>query len=527
MDELDRTNFQETTTALIESINNAIQTGTSINPEDILKSPLDNSGIHRKLMNIWDRRTIPKYNMVSYRSFFKSACREIRLVNNERKVNAQRNNITNDELELDDDIGKEKEKTIENDGMCIGLHPFTGEYTIKLVHHREVQYSQYQKFIKYYGNSLTVALPTTIEALMTEADRRGLSARQVAELYIAFAREKFPSTATPMQERYSRENYRDVYECLVTRIDIKDERSKINEALRGVVRKPHESIINASQSLESLLMQSLGITNPNMSEKERKENARQFILYNLIHFVSHETAKKYNQYLEKAQGMKPVTLKDAVAEIQRIEGLHERYAIQSEKRFSQNISILQVYCKAGDETKANINNIFRRGSRERSRDRSRGRTRTKKQPGKDSRPSSGASSRSSSRSASRNSSRSHSEVHAISTSSNKSSNNDKTISRRSDKSPIADIVCYKCGSKGHMAANCFRYGSETKYPCSSCKKDGKFLLHDTNNCRFPRPGERSNYRSPTPTTREFFKNKAEQKQNYTSRYPKNEDWQKK
>ena len=109
MDELDRTNFQETTTALIESINNAIQTGTSINPEDILKSPLDNSGIHRKLMNIWDRRTIPKYNMVSYRSFFKSACREIRLVNNERKVNAQRNNITNDELELDDDIGKEKE----------------------------------------------------------------------------------------------------------------------------------------------------------------------------------------------------------------------------------------------------------------------------------------------------------------------------------------------------------------------------------------------------------------------------------
>ena len=103
MDELDRTNFQETTTALIESINNAIQTGTSINPEDILKSPLDNSGIHRKLMNIWDRRTIPKYTMVSYRSFFKSACREIKLVNNERKVNAQRNNITTDEyVELHD-----------------------------------------------------------------------------------------------------------------------------------------------------------------------------------------------------------------------------------------------------------------------------------------------------------------------------------------------------------------------------------------------------------------------------------------
>ena len=499
--------------------------GKPFDREKILKKQLNTRQVKDHAIAMWDSAKIPMYNSATYLTYQRAVAKEKRIIQLERRRNAEAQRINFAELDLfDDGIDREKEKIVEVNGCWKGLCPWTQEWEIPIQYKREVKFNDFKKFIKRYGNTKKIALPATIEALMREACRKGMNRAQMAELMVQFCADHCMELSSTVSELYARKRYRACFVAVVDRIDHKEELQKVNEALRSIVRKPHHNIIVVTKALQNVSHQSHALLIPDADEPTRDQRAKDFILRYVKHFITSEADKALDSFLAQAAGQTTVTLDMIIDEIQNIENSGSKYRIQSPRSIPKDVNIYDMVLRVDEEVE--VHTVTTKPEERKSRkDYLKNKKGRKQRSG--TRDKSGASTRSgtTTRSSSTNGFGSKSRSPSASVNPveggqikhpNKSGNERKpsqynTPSRggsktrsssRSGVSPArggAPVTCYRCGHPGHIGRDCFRYRSSTKTYCEKCEKRGLRLYHDPYYCN---GAQKSQYRSPSTATRD-------------------------
>ena len=542
MDTVDKEIDELKTLKIFDQIEDFVKNDVPFDKSAIFKGVPGNRANHDKFMNMYDNYIEPRLNSASYLTYYRACNKEKQIINQQRRVNARRRGIELDELDLFVDDLREKDKIIEEQGQYLGLCPYTGRHNIPLVNKREVSFEHYNKFVKRYGKSKEVALPATVEALVIESERRGLSKRQLSELMVYFCNKYLTELNAVVAEKYSQKRWRDLYESIIKRMDIKEEKGKCFKAIRQVTRYPGDNIVTVTSQLDCLCRQSMEVTQPYTSEEERRKGAEDFILKYIRVFINQECNKKYEQFLEKAIGVYTASLDRCVAELQNIESKGNRFRITEPRRLPNNLSLTEIMSK-GDPTPEITTEVNNMNIKENGR-----KSRRDKKPHDRRRFRSGRSQSSYKSSESRASSKGYSTTRTRSPSVNQiqesktqypgkekkqwENNNggrkegyqnvDKSrykesksgqyqngnrsrsqsltsVNRLRSKSPRETGACVRCGYQGHRGESCFRFSSATTKYCPICLERGFKLFHDPFLCNRT---SRSSYRSPTPNTRE-------------------------
>ena len=561
---------------LINSINSVLRNGGTISAEEILETQRDTKAIRKKLMQIYDTYREPRFSHTSYRSYFSHARTEQRAIDRERQAVADAFNRPRLELDLSayDDISSEKEKIIEVERAWWGLCPFNKNWSLLLQNKHEVDFAYFTKNIKYYGSTSLIASPDTVTSLIKDAEAKGLSKKQLAELFMGYCAKHAKELNAATASKFADKDYRGVYACVVNRIDDIEERDKIDEALKKIVRLPGQNINVVIGDLENLLLQNINIHQPYASEQERTAIAGGYILNNLKFFVNSETLTEYNKWLKKALGTIKVDKAKAIEVIEEIEQSRDKFKLTVEKRLPKEISVLDL--AATESVSASVNVTQRevkrptdnRQGRERERDRrqrqndrrrsssgpqytrdpsrSRSRTRTPRsrsasvqslnngrfsrqgssdrqsQPRRD--PSqrdryyrNGSNDR---RDRGRNQERARQDRRGQDRQRSLSTGPQNRNDRRSASNDRQKSnACFKCGDTRHWSRECFRYATMTKNPCRHCARAGRGnLMHDDFSCRFR---TRNNYRSPSNNTRQRRQDDIRSRQSRSSTPSKN------
>ena len=546
MDSVDKQLSKETITNLIDAVNGCLQNGGTVSLEKVLKGSRDTKAIRSKLMGIYDAYKEPRFSHTSYRSFFGHSRSEQRAIDRERQAVATANNRSHLELDLStyDDISNEKEKIIEVEKTWYGLCPFKKNWTILLQNKHDTVFSYYTKNIKYYGSTNLIASPDTVTSLIKDAEAKGLSKKQVAELFMGYCAAHAKELNAATASKFADKDYRGVFQCVVNRIDDLEERDKIDEALKKIVRLPGQNINVVCGDLENLLLQNINIHQPYASEHEKSAIAGGYILNNIKYFINNETLQEYNRWLKKALGSIKVDKERAIERIEEIEQSRDRYKLTVEKRLPKEISVLDLASTEAVSASVNVMQKSKQKDNFRGRDPQRRQNSRGRSPGGPRLPRSLATSGSRSRTPRSRSASVHSlgnDRRPGQPSADRRSRSDSRRSqdrrgrsftprgnsqgRRNDRSQRSSSYdrrdrrndrnrtdrrsasndqkksgsCFKCGDSRHWAQECFRYSTMTKTPCHLCVKAGRGnLMHDAFSCRFDK---RNNYRSPSATTR--------------------------
>ena len=397
-----------------------------------------------------------------------------------------------------------------------------------LVYQKDIDLSKFQSEIEFFGDSNLISLPGTLEKLLDAAMKKGLDFPLLSELLFSFISKHFGDLLTAAYQYRSDEDPHKLFSLLVERIDLDEEKAKIEKARKAICRKPDDHISETMNKLRSLAAQLLLITSPHMSLEQRQKKAGAIALLDLESFVNDKTWKKFkefsNQRLSNGQYTDFTTAIRYVSKLESEKDMKITATKCSKTSFDASLVV-----NAAGEDNVNINNVTgRRDNERRPRDRERKPFRERRDPNRSSSQFSSGRSTTPGSSGSRYSSRtsSNSSYKSDRTSSHernkypsKSSKNSQTESKgkhdykRFDKesSPksynrnkLTDVKtmkdrCHKCYSKAHKARQCPRYFHESKSYCGICaKKLKKKLWHSDQYCRF----SESQYRTPSRGTRE-------------------------
>ena len=546
MEAIERDLNKKSISKLVDAFNGALRNGGTISLEQVLETHRDTKAIRGKLASLWDTYKEPRFSHTTYRSYFSHSRTEQRAIDRERQAVADAFHRPRLELDLSsyDDISNEKEKIIEVERAWYGLCPFKKNWCLLLQNKHDTNFDYYTKNIKCYGSTSLIASPDTISSLIKDAEAKGLSKKQVAELFIGYCAKHAKELNAATAAKFADKDYRGVYMCVVNRVDDLEERDKIDEALKKIVRLPGQNINVVVGDLENLLLQNINIHTPYATEYEKNAIAGGYILSNIKYFVNNETLQEYNKWLKKALGTIKVDKAKAIERIEEIEQSKDRYKLTVEKRLPKEISVLDL---AGTESvSASVNVTQGRSSQESTKPRGRDRGRDSRERRNPRRSSSGgprlprnfSRSRSGtrtprSRSASvqslrddQRSRRQSSDRRPRNDRGRSQDRRDRSFTPRQDNNGRRDDrgrrlnsgdrrndgrrsasndkkrngSCFKCGDSRHWAQECFRYATMTKNPCRHCVKANRGnLMHDEYACRFEK---RNNYRSPSANTKQ-------------------------
>lgn len=399
-----------------------------------------------------------------------------------------------------------------------------------LVYQKDIDLSKFQSEIEYFGDSQLISLPGTLEKLLDAAMKKGLDFPLLSELLFSFISKHFGDLLTAAYSYRSEEDPHKLFSLLVERIDLEEEKSKIEKARTAICRKPEDHISETMNKLKSLAAQLLLITSPHLSLEQRQKKAGAIALLDLESFVTDKTWKKFKEFSNQrlANGLY-TDFTTAIRHVSKLE-TDKDMKITSLK-CSKTTFDASLVVNASGEDNISLNNVTsRRDDGKRPRDRGRRPFRDRRGPGPGPRVSSRSSSgrsttpgSSGSRYGSRTSSNSSYKSERTSSSernkypSNRHNNqpdqrgkpdfkkfNNESSPKSYRKKELVDVKsltdrCYKCYSKTHRARNCPRYFQTSKRYCSNCaSKFGTKLWHSDQYCRF----SKSQYRTPSPNTRQ-------------------------
>ena len=520
MDDIDYEIENRRWAAIITQLENA---NIPIDSSEILTHQQGDNALRDKLMIKYDQYRIPRFTSISYLAYYKSVQREQDAILADRRRNAAENNINFDQLDLRR-VPDAKRNIIEDQDTFFGLCPYTDEYSIKIVYKKTVKFQDFAKYIQKYGDSDILSIPDTIDNLLSESFRRGMNKEQIADLFKTFAAEKMTNMKSILESKFASGKYREVFHEMVKRINLKHEKAKIQKALNAIIRKPGMDIFDTSGKLEDLCMQTLGISQPNTDENEKRKTAADFVIRHIPHFINEECNRKYQQWLDKTSGKVLITLSRVQDEIQRIENSGGRYRLKRDRKLPEGLTVNEIF--STQESRAEVHNTESRNlskspdkrRRKYSKDRDykkrpddkRGRGQRRFRSRTPSRGSSRASSTSSTKGASLN---------YTATSSNASSRASSADSNGSRGRTPPRSHCYRCGSTEHWANKCWRYPEHSENQCSLCKKKGVLLYHPSDKCRF---SNKSSWKSPSTTERNQRKKEIEKADRNKTTKPKNQ-----
>ena len=529
-----------------EQIREYVENGTPLDPDAISHKGLDTQLCQDVIIQFLDASAPPAMDGTAYLTFLRIIANEFERINAERRRNAIQAGIDPDSVEyISTSFMKEKEKIYETAENVRGLCPFTGGFTIPIVWKADIDVQKVKKQLAWYGNTKGLSLPLTITNIIDDSAKKGCSRKQQAEMMLCFCKSNLPGLTAAVTELFSAGKYRDCVIKVIKRIDIREETEKIREAMLAIVRTPKDNIVAVTTDLEQVCRQTQQIFNSKADQQELDRAIDDYVIHNVRHFVTPETANLLEQSIEKNYGAIAITKDIIIEQIQSIESRGGHFKITSDKRIPKNnVALSDINPKSMRE----VNAIDMRRSRNSSRDRrSFSRDRRSFSRGRDRRssgsryprrsrsnsfppPRSGRASRSSSFSSNRTppassyGSRSNTpqRVNAITPNraptpnrddrpSNDRPRDDKPRDKQNERgrspNPRQPMVnkngetmnCYRCNSSRHLAAQCFRFASSANRPCHICeRKLGIKLYHDPFQCNH----SRSAYRSPSANTRQ-------------------------
>ena len=527
MDTIDEERNRQQVERLVQAIKDYQEDGTEIDTQKIVAPKVGDKTLRESLIEIWESYRVPRHTTATFMSYFNAVVNERRIINQQRRQNAQNNDIAPELLDLHNHADKQKEKILEDSDRYLGLCPFRNDFTIQIQYKKGVELESFEKTIKYYGHShskKTIALPATLKNMMNEAIYRGLSHQKIGQLLVLFCAKHLDEVNSIVEAKLADHKYKEIYLEIVKRCSTKQEKIKIENAFQALVRKPGEDISTIIGRLENLSLHSIEVVQPALEESKKLTRSRQHVLGKIRHLVNQDTYIEYEAWLEKAASETTITLAKAVAEIQRIESSASKFQITQERRLPKTTATSDIVMVS--ETEADVNNIRSRYYFDKSKKNknSTSRSSTPKNQGRSRRDSSNQGGRRNSynqgRSPSSNpSSRSRTPVNNTNAAPSRSQT---PTNRGSDgqkaRSPTPAGMprnCYRCGSSNHLAKACLRYASTTQEPCWKCERNGVHLYHDPFFCRFYT--NNSGYKSPTAAQRSA----REKYQNGAKTQPKN------
>ena len=507
MDTLDEERNKLQIERLVQAIQDFHTDGTEIDTQKILTPKVGDKTLRDSLIELWESYRVPRHTPASFMSYFNAVVNERRIINQQRRQNAQDHDIGAEVLDFNDSAEKQKEKILEDSDRYWGLCPFRNDFTIQLQYKKGVELESFEKAIKYYGqghSKKTMALPATLKNLMNEAIYRGLSHKKIGQLLVLFCAKHFDEMDSIVEAKLADHKYKEIYVELVKRCSTKQEKIKIDNAFQALVRKPGEDISTIVGRLENLSLHSIEVVQPALEESKKLTRCAQHVLGKIRHLINQETLTLYEAWVDKAAGQTTITVAKAVAEIQRIESMGSKYQITQERRLPKTAATTEIVSIS--EQEVGVNNIRSRYFYDKADKpkRSRNQNSRSSTPNRNQRRSRRDSFDQSRRSPSSNpSSRNQTPVNNLTSNSSRSQTpTNRTNSDQGARTPTPTGMprnCYRCGSSQHLARECFRYSSTTKDACWKCKRNGVQLFHDAFNCRFYK--NNSNYKSPSASQR--------------------------
>ena len=491
-----------------------------------LKTP---NSIKTKLYELFDDYQLPWKTIPQYWEYHKIVTSKIRKVAKEKQdlYNARGWTYTDTALE---DVKDDKRSIITSKGISKGYDFLTKQYNEHpLVYQEDITMDKFRGAIEFFGDSNLISLPGSLTKMLDFSQKKGLDYPLLSELFFIFIQDFFKELLPTAYTYRSEENAAGLFKILVERIDLSEERNKISKARHAIIRNPEDNIQETMTKVRSLAQQLLLITNPDMLPDKREWKSGAIALMDVESFISEKCYLKFKEFSNQRMANGHQT--DFTLAIRKIQQWEEdpEVKITSPRKLKSNLDqamMLSLNQEGVAVNQALSNGWYKnrdsrgekRGSREAGGGRGRGSGRSFDRRRSFSRTPSSSSRGSSfdrtsrSRSNSQESNRSqHKSPTGDKYRNNSQSRGTFRGSFKANESPksyrkgnnLIDVKntdrCYKCYAKSHQARQCFRYLATSKRYCGHCaKKIGVKLYHDDQYCRF----KRSDYKSPTPATRE-------------------------
>ena len=497
--------------------------------EETITSARTPSILKNKLLEKMAAYKLPWGSVTDYHQYERLMTSKMRRVANDKKAAYEARGWLFNDTTLEDLKG-EKKSICEDKDITRGWD-FAQKcwFQQPIVYQKEIDLSKFQSEIEYFGDSNLISLPGTLEKLLDASMKKGLDFPLLSELLFSFIAKHFGDLLTAAYQYRSNDDPHKLFSLLVERIDLNEEKAKIEKARRAICRKPEDHISETMNKLKSLAAQLLLITSPHLSLDQRQKKAGSIALLDLESFVTDKTWKKFQEF--SSQRLANGQWTDFVSAIRFIAKVESEkdMKITSTKCSKASFDPSMVVNAAGEDNIA-INNINKhKGDERKPRDRNRKPFRDRRGPttrsssqfssGRSTTPGSSGSrygSRTSSNNSYKSDRNSSSERNKYQSSSFKYNPTetkgkpeykkfDKESSPKSyDRKKLIDVKslkdrCYKCYSPSHRQRQCPRYFQESKTYCKFCaKKYGTKLWHSEQYCRF----SKSQYRTPSRDTKE-------------------------